>query len=148
LVDIAFAIVRSVFLLCFGGLWIASTAWVLWDAKRRLRSERQVKLAVGATIGLPLAGLFLYVLVRPGESVLERRERRAFRRLIELELAAAERCLVCRTEIRPEFRCCPGCGEEVGSSCGGCGSMLRFGWSVCPHCEAPVTAPLPLRVAA
>lgn len=131
-----------------GGLWLASAAWVSWDARRRLRSERGARLVTGGALALPIAGLLLYLLVRPADSLVDRRERRLRRRLLEMELEAAERCLVCRTEVRPEFRCCPGCGEEVGVRCTSCGAVLRFGWCVCPHCEAPATDTRRLRAAA
>jgi hypothetical protein len=147
-VDLVFVIARSTLVLVAGAAWLGAAAWVAWDARRRLRSEAHARLAALGVLLMPVAGIFLYLLLRPQESLLERRERRAVRRLLELELDGGERCLVCRTPVRPEFRCCPGCGELVGTPCSGCGEPLRFGWTMCPHCVTPVTAPAHLRVAA
>lgn len=145
--DVAFAVIRSAAILVLGGLWLASVAWISWDARRRLRGPRQIRLAVIGGAVMPVIGLFLYLCFRPPESLLERRERRLVRRLLELELEDGERCLVCRTPVRAGFRCCPGCGEQLGGRCSGCGEPLRLGWQLCPHCETPAE-PAPLRAVA
>jgi hypothetical protein len=60
-----------------------------------------------------------------------------------------ERCLDCRTPLRDEFLCCPGCGLELREPCRHCGEPLRLGWNLCPYCLKPALAePLPLRAVA
>lgn len=117
---------------------MGSAAWARHDARRRLRTPEQVRLALAAVLVLPLGGLLLYLLLRPPDSLLDRRERRLFRRLVEEELGPADRCLTCRAEIRPEFVCCPECGEPVGERCRSCSAPLRLHWRICPRCETPV----------
>lgn len=146
--DIALVVVHHGALLTLAGLWGGSVAWTARDARGRLRRLEHVRAVALLALALPGAGVLLYLCLRPAESALERRERRALRRLLEAELHAAERCLLCRTEVRPEYRCCPGCGEELGAPCAGCGAPLRIGWQACPRCEAPAIAPSRLHAVA
>ena len=120
--------------------WAGSVSWVNHDVSRRLRTSGQQRLALAGALLLPLAGPLLYLLLRPPDSLLDRRERRLFRRLIEEELAFAERCYACRAEVRPDFACCPACGEKVRERCRSCSEPLRLHWRVCPRCETPVKA--------
>jgi hypothetical protein len=80
--------------LLLAAVWGASLAWIHRDARGRLRTRGQLRLAAAAGLVFPVGGLFLYLLLRPPESVLDRRERRLYRRLLEEELARAE----CRAE--------------------------------------------------
>lgn len=120
-------------------VWAGSVSWIHHDARRRLRTSGQVRLALAGALVLPVGGLLLYLLVRPTESLLDRRERRVFRRLVEEELDLAERCYTCRAEIRPDFVCCPACGEKLRERCPSCSAPLRLHWRVCPRCETAVT---------
>jgi hypothetical protein len=60
-------------------------------------------------------------------------------RLGEATLAATdEPCPECTTPLKPEFRCCPACGERIRSSCGDCGAPVRAVWTACPWCTKPL----------
>jgi hypothetical protein len=118
--------------------WVGSASWINHDARRRLRTPGQHRLALGSALLFPVGGALLYLLLRPPDSLLDRRERRAFRRLIEEELGLAERCYTCRSEVRPDFVCCPGCGEKLRERCRSCSQPLRLHWRICPCCETPV----------
>jgi hypothetical protein len=118
--------------------WVGSASWVNHDVRRRLRTPGQHRLALGSALLFPVGGALLYLLLRPPDSLLDRRERRAFRRLIEEELGLAERCYTCRSEVRPDFVCCPGCGEKLRERCRSCSQPLRLHWRICPCCETPV----------
>jgi hypothetical protein len=118
--------------------WAGSLSWIRHDARRRLRTAAQVRLALASGLVFPVGGLLLYLLLRPPELLLDRRERRVFRRLIEEELGLAERCYACRAEVRPDFVCCPGCGEKLSERCRSCSEPLRLHWRICPRCKTPV----------
>lgn len=121
-------------------VWAGSVSWIHHDARLRLRTRAQQRLAFAGALALPLAGPLLYLLLRPAETLGDRRERRVFRRLVEEELGLAERCYACRAELRPEFLCCPACGEKARDRCRSCSAALRLHWRVCPHCQTPVKA--------
>jgi hypothetical protein len=149
MLDLAFAAAHTLFPLSFLTFWLASVAWTLADARRRCDDPRRVRFATGLAAAVPLGGAVLYALARPCEPRGEERARRVWQRFLEAQLEPGERCLACLTPLRPEFRCCPGCGDDLRTECAACGSLLRIGWAACPHCLTPVAAPRPLaRVAA
>ncbi len=122
--ELAFLIARLTLLSLVAGAWLAPAAWVAADARARGSHLGRIGL-------LPLAGPVAWLLLRPDETLADRRLRRARRRWLEEQLG--EYCLHCRTPVKDDFRCCPGCGEELRRSCG-CGRLLRAHWVVCPWC--------------
>ena len=71
--------------------WLGSVRWVAVDARARLRNPRGGRAAVSAAALVPGFGLFLWLCVRPSETLLERRERRLWTLLLESELRKAAR---------------------------------------------------------
>jgi hypothetical protein len=135
-VSIVFLLARDLTLLMLAAAWAASAGWVAVDARRRLRGRRQAHAALAASLLVPVAAPLLWLCLRPADCALERRERRARRRLLELAAAEEPRCLVCRTRIDAEFACCPGCGLALTRPCRSCGGRLRATWQACPWCAA------------
>ena len=144
-----FAVAHDTVALLLLGLWLASALWVYTDAHTRFeRPDRPAQLLVAALL-LPFGAAIVYACLRPGESVLDRRERQASRRLLEAALADGERCLVCRLPVEGDFLCCPGCATELRRPCRQCAEPLRLHWSACPHCAHEVERePSPLRLVA
>jgi len=85
-----------------------------------------------ATVALPVAALAHARRRRP-HADLDRRHRRLRRRLY-MQVLEGDRCLDCRTELQPHFRCCPGCGLELRRECPGCEELIDVAWRACPHC--------------
>lgn len=133
-----FALVHSGAALLLIGTWLGSTLWTYTDARERFAdAERPAQLIMAALV-LPLATPLLYALLRPAETVGERRARELKCRMLEEELAPGERCLVCRTPIDDDFLRCPGCAAELRRPCPECRTPLRLHWSACPHCASEV----------
>ena len=97
-----------------------------------------VEVSTVACAAAMLAAL-LYALVRPQHDERAKLEHKLHMRLLEAELAPEDRCLECLTAIEPDFRRCPGCGEQLRVECNACGELLRLGWAVCPWCLAAQT---------
>jgi hypothetical protein len=137
---VVFAVAHALLPMSFVSLWLASVGWTLADARRRCWDPRVVRAAVGAAAAVPIVGAALYALARPCEPTGENRARRVWRSYLEAELDPEERCLVCLTPLRSEFRCCPGCGDGLRTECSSCGTPMRIGWQACPACLEPVYA--------
>jgi hypothetical protein len=88
-------------------------------------------IAVSA-VGLPaLAAACVSLRLRGAE---RERERHRLRRRLLLGLAEPSRCLDCRAELEPDFRCCPGCGGELLRPCDSCERDVHVAWRACPYC--------------
>ena len=50
-------------------------------------------------------------------------------------------CQNCKTELPPEFKFCPNCGNAVAqkSFCPGCGKQTEAGWAACAFCGFRLT---------
>ena len=66
--------------------WLGSVRWVAVDARARLRNPSGVRAAALAAAAVPGIGVFLWLCLRPTETLLERRERRVWSLLLESEL--------------------------------------------------------------
>lgn len=121
------------FLVLMAVLWLALVYWTYADASRR--GSWRVLWGVVAVI-FPFVGTLLYLIVRPPEYELDRRER-------ELELAVLERdlrervnqCPNCRSVVERDFLVCPECGWDLKRPCDSCQRPLSLRWSICPYCE-------------
>jgi hypothetical protein len=124
--------------------WLGPAAWMARDAEHRLRAPRRNVAAFAAGALLPAVAPLAWLLLRPHETLEEREERELTRRQLERLLEPEERCLVCRTEIEPDFVCCPRCQTELRSRCGECSRPVELTWAACPYCgqrtheEAPI----------
>ena len=99
----------------------------------------------GATLlGLvPLVGPLVYVLVRPPETLEERRARRTELRALEAELARQpDACPLCRTAVEDAFLVCPMCTTRLKEPCSTCRAPLAPRWLACPYCGTHTDAPV------
>lgn len=113
--------------------WLSTVIWVYRDAKRR----GSVALTWSAlAIAFPVLGVFIYLLLRPSESV-EEAELRAleyeFKRSIVEEEASY--CPACGKKVESDFQICPYCLKKLKKSCRNCGKLLKLEWQVCPYCK-------------
>jgi hypothetical protein len=117
--------------------WVAMVIWAYRDMRARSRDTlAQLFVAAVVTI-LNLPGLFIYIMLRPRETLSE-----AYERSLE------EEALLQEIEEKPD---CPGCGQRVGETwqacaychtrlkkpCRTCNQLLELSWKLCPYCATP-----------
>ncbi len=119
-------------------LWISCAYWVFKDARRRI--DDKIVLAVAVLTGIVFGpiGLIVYSIVRPAETIADRRERELEMQMMEQRLNEEERCSFCKTPVRDDYLVCPTCGRRLRTSCSSCHKPLDPQWRVCPFCEADV----------
>jgi hypothetical protein len=123
-------------------LWLALGYWTYRDAQRRIEEPLLVGLATLVGLFPPFIGPFIYMLFRPPEFIVDRRERELEMRAIESRLAAADvTCPVCRAEVEPSFLVCPVCTTKLKQACSSCNAPLEPMWQICPYCETPMQRP-------
>jgi hypothetical protein len=119
-------------------LWLGAAYWVHRDAKRRV--DDPLLVWVATALGLvPVAGPLAYLLLRPPETLADRRSRRLELRALQQSLERhGPHCPVCRTDVEATFLVCPVCTTALKEPCRACKAPLEPLWQVCPYCAAPV----------
>ena len=124
--------------------WLSIVYWVLKDARRRIADKIVVTVAVLAALIFPVIGVFIYMLVRPAESLGDVQERELEMRMIEARLREEQRCGFCKTPVREDFLICPKCQRRLRSVCPGCRRPVESTWKACPYCETQIVRePIP-----
>lgn len=141
-------------------LWLAAAYWTFRDLRARTRDPLTPYLAAGGVLVLtPFAfplGLLAYRVMRPPETLAQRRTRDLEGYVLTAEVARAS-CATCAATVEDDWMRCPVCGRELATSCEACGGRIEPDWSVCAWCardlepygEPAVDAPpLPVPAAA
>ena len=118
--------------------WFGIVAWTFQDIRHRSHDWMVQILAVLMVLVFHVAGLFIYLILRPAETlavVFNRSlEEEALMQGMEEKLA----CPRCHKPAQPDFAVCPYCGEALKHQCASCGRLLNLNWTICPSCTTPV----------
>lgn len=130
-------------------LWVASIVWAYRDASARTRDPVLRGVAVLLVATLSFAGLIVYLVMRPRETLADQYERRLEAEALMHEIQEQATCPMCRRKIEAEFVVCPFCRSALRVPCESCGRALITTWVLCPYCGAdrPSEEPAPKPVA-
>lgn len=110
---------------------------IFW-AWRDIRSRTQdVILQVVATLVVAVfdvGGLFIYLIVRPRQTLAELYERQLEEESLLAEMNDHTTCPTCHFRVSSEYQLCPNCGTKLRRPCPRCEHLLELGWNVCPFC--------------
>jgi RNA polymerase subunit RPABC4/transcription elongation factor Spt4 len=105
---------------------------------RDVRSRTQdVILQVVATLLVAvfdLGGLFIYVIVRPRQTLAELYERQLEEESLLAEMTERSSCPNCHFHADADFQICPNCGTKLRRPCPRCEHLLELSWNICPYC--------------
>ena len=121
-------------------LWLGIAVWAYRDIRERTRDGASQGLAVALVVLFNLPGLFLYLLLRPRETLIEAHERRLQNQALSYDLAAQPlACPSCQRPARDDFMVCPHCRAKLREPCASCERGLEPSWVACPYCgtQAP-----------
>jgi len=124
-------------------LWLSALVWVYRDAKSRTNDSVSQFVSVFLVLIFNLPGLFLYLVLRPQETLTEAYERTLETEAMLQEVERLGTCPSCRRRIEEDYLLCPYCRTSLRKPCAQCGRALSFGWVACPYCGAdrvPMTA--------
>lgn len=125
----------------YGGMiviafWAAMVIWAYRDMRSRSR-DRAVGLLAGATVALlNIPGVFIYILLRPRETLSEAYERSLEEEALLQEIEEKATCPGCGQRTDEDWQACPHCHTRLKKPCFHCGKMLELSWNLCPHCAA------------
>ena len=118
-------------------LYLALAYWAFQDARSRTENPAFHVTAMGLNLLLPVLGLFIYLLIRPGTTLADQRAMD-----LEAEVLAGNTqeevglrpCPSCGREIERDFVLCPYCHTRFAKRCPTCQHAVRLGWTLCPYC--------------
>lgn len=129
-------------------IWVASVLWVYKDIRSRTRDMISQAVGIGISIVLPIVGLPVYLVVRPGETLSEAYVRQLEQEAILSDLHSISACPNCRRPVEDDFQVCAHCATPLREACRRCGKLLQFSWRNCPYCATPRETARPSRTAA
>lgn len=126
-------------------IWIALLLWVMKDISNRTDSILLQVLSIFIILFLTPFGIFIYLLIRPGQTLFEKYydeieyNLETFNQLMEEknkenEEGAEITCSKCDERIYNDFKFCPKCKIVLKNECISCGKLLNTDWKLCPYC--------------
>jgi RNA polymerase subunit RPABC4/transcription elongation factor Spt4 len=115
-------------------LWVSMVIWTFRDIRDRTRDPYLQVLAVALVAVFNLGGLWLYLILRPRETLSEAYERSLEEEALLQELDDQQACPNCKRRVQDEFVICPSCRMQLKEACVNCGRPLSYVWVACPYC--------------
>ena len=121
----------------FVAFWFSLIVWTFRDV--RARSRDIFTQALGTLLVVPpppvnLAGLVLYLILRPRETLSEAYERSLEEEVLLQGIEDVEVCPACKQLIERDYMVCPQCYTPLKKKCPECGRLMELDWTVCPFC--------------
>lgn len=139
------------FLVIFlAAFWIATIFWTYRDIRQRTRDPILQTAAVLLVLVFNFPGHWMYLIVRPRQTLTELYERSLEEEALLQELEDQKACPTCKRRVRDEYLVCPSCRTQLKEACRQCQKPLSYAWVACPYCgtEKPPRegfAPRPVR---
>jgi hypothetical protein len=83
-----------------------------------------------------LPGMFLYLILRPKDTIADRYDRQLEAEALLHEIQEQATCPSCRRRVEDAFVACPYCRSTLRMPCESCQKPLLARWVVCPYCGA------------
>ncbi len=108
--------------------------WTVCDAQHRTENQVLPYLAGVLVLVLNLLGLFLYLIVRPRDTLAEGYERQLAEESLLGEAEQRTACPTCHERVGNDFILCPTCRTRLKRVCPSCGKLIKPEWNICPYC--------------
>ncbi len=122
-------------------VWVSMIIWTFRDIRARSRDIFAQALSVLLVLVFNVAGLLLYFILRPRETLAEKYERELAEEAMLQDIEERQVCPVCHHKITAEYLVCPNCHTKLHKKCENCGRVLNLKWNVCPYCAEPQAVP-------
>ena len=115
-------------------LWMATVIWTYRDIHARHEEALLQVLAVSMALLMPFAGLGVYMMLRPRQTISDRYERSLEEEYLRHDIEEQFVCPQCQRGIDHEFILCPHCHTALRRRCISCDHVIDLTWSICPYC--------------
>jgi RNA polymerase subunit RPABC4/transcription elongation factor Spt4 len=122
-----------------GGL----TMWTFRDIRSRSR-DILVQILATVMVGvIPIAGILVYFMLRPRETLQEGYVRSLEEESLLSSIEHQEFCPTCGRRVDQDMQWCPSCHTKLRNACGSCGKAVHLSWDMCPYCGTTQTPEMP-----
>lgn len=125
--------------------WLSLVIWTFRDIRSRTQDFLSQVLATVLVTIFPIGGLFIYMILRPRQTLAEIYERQLEEESLLAEMTERQTCGNCHARIEGDFQVCPSCGNNLKRPCPKCERLLELRWTFCPYCATSLnSAPAPM----
>ena len=128
----------TIFAAVFGALlaavWLSLIIWTFRDMRSRSRDPFAQLFAAVVVAVLPVAGILIYLILRPPETLVEAYERALEEEALLQEIEERPHCPGCSRTIEADWILCPHCHTRVHKKCPDCDRLMELQWNLCPYC--------------
>jgi RNA polymerase subunit RPABC4/transcription elongation factor Spt4 len=115
-------------------VWMSLVFWTFRDMRSRSRDPFSLLLAAFVVAILPGAGLLVYLILRPPETLAEAYERALEEEALLQEIEERPACPGCSRTVDSRWILCPHCHTRLRKICPDCNSLMELQWNLCPYC--------------
>lgn len=129
--------------------WLALVFWTYRDIRSRSDDAFLHILATTLVLLLGPAGLLVYLILRPPDTLDQVYQRTLEEEALLAEIEDRTLCPGCGHVIHPEWEICPSCHTRLRKKCVSCGRLMELSWQLCPFCgtatdgSSPLSSPRP-----
>ena len=118
--------------------WLSLIIWTFRDIRSRTQDMISQILATVLVAVFFVGGLFIYMILRPRQTLAEIYERQLEEESLLAEMTERQTCSNCHARIESDFQVCPSCSQKLKRSCPKCERLLELRWTFCPYCATNV----------
>src|SRR5437870_2418672 len=124
--------------------WLSLVIWTFRDIRSRSQDLLTQILATLLVAVFFIGGLFIYMILRPRQTLAEIYERQLEEESLLAEMTERQTCSNCHARVESDFQVCPSCGQKLKRPCPKCERLLELRWAFCPYCATNLAgAPMP-----
>lgn len=117
-----------------GVVWLSLVIWIYQDIRSRSENLLVQLFSTLLVLLFFLPGYWIYLLLRPKETLAEAYARTLEREYIMQDIEERPVCPTCQRGIEPDFILCPYCHTPLRKKCPSCGRTMDLTWQICPYC--------------
>ncbi len=122
--------------------WASLVIWTFRDIRARTQDFLSQVLSTVLVAVFPFIGVFIYMILRPRQTLAEIYERQLEEESLLAEMTERQTCSNCHARIESDFQVCPSCGQKLKRSCPKCERLLELRWTFCPYCASNLSGGL------
>ncbi|MCS6774752.1 MAG: zinc ribbon domain-containing protein [Anaerolineae bacterium] len=139
LIIAAISLIGAITAALLGGL----TIWTFRDIRARSRDPLVQILATVMVGVIPIAGVLVYLMLRPRETLSEQYIRALEEEALLASIENQEFCPTCGRRVDADMQFCPSCHTKLRNACPNCRRAVHLAWDLCPYCGSGLTPELP-----